>query len=294
MTRMQPLQWRIGDVETRVYDSGPSSGKTVLFVHGGDPRSLANGLDWSTVWRPGDLRARLVAYDKPGQGHSYAPTLADAAMCAPALSAHLEGVVEATGAAPVVLVGHSRGALPVADVALRRPDLVAGLVLVSSNTLAPPSALTPTDFYPTAYADPPQEPSDSYVRREPTMNSWSVEHIDAAFVAGRREAALANGWWGDRARRAGINHRVTDSLVELRIRVLDQLAAEGFAMPVLQVWGQQDVSAPVELGHRLFTMIAARTAHCASLVLNGAANYVYRERPDEFTAALRGLLDRIG
>lgn len=58
----------IAGVKTSVYDETPPSGgrSTMVMVHGGDPRSLSNALDWSTIWDPSRLDARLIAYDKPG------------------------------------------------------------------------------------------------------------------------------------------------------------------------------------------------------------------------------------
>ena len=142
-------RWDIGGVDTCVYDTGPAAGRpTIVMLHGGDPRSLSSALDWSTIWSPDALGARLVAYDKPGQGLSYSADLHDQAMGAAELCGHLEALLDRLGPGPIVLMGHSRGALPVAEAALRRPERVAGLVLVSSNTLAPPSPQTPADFYP--------------------------------------------------------------------------------------------------------------------------------------------------
>lgn len=281
-------RWDVAGVTTCVYDTGPSDGRpTIVMLHGGDPRSLASALDWSSVWSADALGARLVAYDKPGQGRSYPPDLPDDAMGAAGLCAHLDAVLDRVGPGPVVLMGHSRGALPVAEVALRRPERIAGLVLVSSNTLAPPSAETPADFYPGAYADPPPRPTAEFVRREPELNSYLTRHVDE-LVPGRLAAAAENGWWAGLDRRT----RVYDTIVrpgleDLRARVLADIERDGFGVPVLQVWGQNDVSAPVSLAHALFRTIAERTADCTSVVVNRAAHYVYREHPSRFLALLR-------
>jgi|SRR5690606_33710929 len=288
--------WEVGGLGTSVYDSGPEDGRPALvLVHGGDPRSLSNALDWSSVWRPATLGARLVAYDKPGQGLSYSPDMSGSSMSADGLCAHLEELVDRLAPAPVVVVGHSRGALPAIEVARRRPDRVIGLVLVASNTLAPPSARTPQDFYPRAYADPPEHPTVEYVRREPVMNSWSTEHIDRDFIAGRMRAALHNGWWFHLAqRRAVYEETVLPSLRHLRESVLRHVEQHGAPVPVLQLWGQEDVSAPVELAHALFARLAAGAHPCSSVVLNRSGHYVYRERPEEFSSAVAAFLASLG
>jgi pimeloyl-ACP methyl ester carboxylesterase len=286
--------WTIRDVNTCVYDTGPvPNSATIVMLHGGDPRSLSNALDWSTIWSPGDLRARLIAYDKPGQGLSYSPEMAGTAMGAFAICEHLDELLDGLGSSPIILMGHSRGALPVAAAALHHPDRVAGLVLVSSNTLAPPSPETPADFYPRAYAAPPPEPTPAFIRREPCMNSYLTEHVDG-LVPGRFEAATQNNWWSDRERRLRVYHTIVKPELDfLRTRVLAEIEERGFAMPVLQVWGQNDVSAPVSLAHALFATVSAQTRDCTSVVINRSAHYVYREQPRRFAALLRAFVSEL-
>lgn len=282
----------IEGIETSSYEEAPSSGgsSTIVMVHGGDPRSLSNALDWSTIWNPAALDARLVAYDKPGQGLSYSASMGDGSFGADFLSAHLESLVASLGG-PVVLMGHSRGALPIADVALRRPDLVSSLVLVSSNTLAPESDVTPKEFYVRAYAEPPEDPDPAYLRREPEMNSFSDRHIDEEFIAGRRRAALRNGWWRDRNRRQRAYEGVViPTLRAMRARVLDRIETTGFEMPVLQIWGQDDVSAPVDLAHGLFRRISDRSGTAISVVFNHAGHYVFREHPVRFSLLVKSFV----
>lgn len=285
----------IDGIATTTYAAAPPQGRpvTLIMVHGGDPRSLSNALDWSTIWEPEVVGAGLFAYDKPGQGRSYSSLMPPSAVGARHLSRHLERILE-SARGPLVLMGHSRGALLTADVALRRPDLIEALVLVSSNTLAPHSAATPKGFYPKAYEDPPQAPESWYIRREPEMNSYSSEHINDAFIAGRYHAALENGWWDDLGRRSRLYRDVAQpTLKRMQDRVLGQLDATGFAMPVLQIWGHQDVSAPVALGHALFERIAVHDGDATSIVINHSGHYVYREQANRFMAVLGAFIRTI-
>ncbi|MGB4135779.1 MAG: alpha/beta hydrolase, partial [Microbacterium sp.] len=242
---------------------------------------------------PQAMGGRLVAYDKPGQGRSYAPGMDARAVGLPGLVRHLEALVRDVGG-PVVLMGHSRGALPVTALALRRPELVAGLVLVSSNTLAPPSDVTPADFYVRAYADPPEHPDDEYVRRELTMNSFDAGHVDDGILDARRRAAVESGWWADRAHRMQVYPAVSASLQRGRDEVLGRLSADGLRMPVLLLWGHDDVSAPPQLGDRLRDLLMASTRDVTAVQVNRSGHYVYREHPGEFmalTRAFRNTLD---
>jgi pimeloyl-ACP methyl ester carboxylesterase len=104
------------------------AGATVLCIHG-SPGT------WDAcrgVLEDADLRARarLLAYDRPGFGASSRgraePSLARQAAAAAA-------VLEAEGAAPAVVVGHSVGGAIAARLAMDRPDLVGGLVLIAPS-----------------------------------------------------------------------------------------------------------------------------------------------------------------
>ncbi|MGF3056472.1 alpha/beta fold hydrolase [Microbacterium sp. YY-01] len=274
-------------VRTAVYDTGPrssrSSNATLVMVHGGDVRSLSDAADWSTIWHPDTIGARLIAYDKPGQGRSYQPGMSGSAVSLSALTAHLEELVAGVGH-PVTLMGHSRGALPVADVALRSPHLVNGVVLVSSNTLAPPSPLTPTDFYLRAYADPPHALTEEYVRRELVMNSYDASHVDNDILRARHDAAMESGWWNDREHRMLLYPSVADSLQRGRELVLEKLVSQGLKVPVLTFWGRNDVSAPHQLGESLMTLLTGSSKDVTAVQVNRSGHYVYREHPEVFMA----------
>lgn len=105
---------------------GREDGPLVLFVHGtpGDAEGWGHLLASERLSR----RARLMAVDRPGWGASggkLRPALADQA-------AALADVAEAFPSnRPVIVVGHSLGGPIVARLAVDRPELVGGVVLVS-------------------------------------------------------------------------------------------------------------------------------------------------------------------
>ncbi len=102
----------------------------VVLVHGA-------GMD-SSVWQ---LQTRFLAYhglavaavDLPGHGHSEGePPESIEAM------AHWLGrFVQAAGLAPAVLVGHSMGTFISLELAVHRPEMVAGLVLMGTAAAMP-------------------------------------------------------------------------------------------------------------------------------------------------------------
>ena len=109
----------IGEARLAYWDAG--TGTPLLFIHG-----VGNsGGIWAADLAPLAADCRLVVYDRRGYGAS-SPSPRD-------WSAHgrdAVALIETLRAAPALIVGYSGGSMIALDVALRRPDLVAGIVLL--------------------------------------------------------------------------------------------------------------------------------------------------------------------
>jgi pimeloyl-ACP methyl ester carboxylesterase len=115
--------------ELHVWEDG--AGPSVVCIH--ETAATAE------VWRPlADAlagRRRVIAFDRPGWGASPAPvpyertTVGEQANVA-------AGVIEARADAPAVVCGAGLGAVATLELLLRRPELVAGAVLVEPPLLA--------------------------------------------------------------------------------------------------------------------------------------------------------------
>ncbi|HEY4455153.1 MAG TPA: alpha/beta fold hydrolase [Pseudonocardiaceae bacterium] len=107
----------------RVRIDGPDDALPVVL----EPGLGASSVGWSGLHARLAESSRVISYDRAGLGASPpSPGHRDLT----ALTADLAEVIATAGAGPAVLVGHSLGATIARYLAHRRPDLVAGLVLV--------------------------------------------------------------------------------------------------------------------------------------------------------------------
>ncbi|MFZ4121675.1 MAG: alpha/beta fold hydrolase [Caulobacterales bacterium] len=114
---------RLPDARIHVMEAG--AGPMVLAIHG----ASANARElWGPLQPLLQDTFRFVAMDRPGYGHSSRPARAHQLATQARLAA---GVIEAAGAGPAIVVAHSLGGATALRLALDRPDLVAGLVLVA-------------------------------------------------------------------------------------------------------------------------------------------------------------------
>jgi pimeloyl-ACP methyl ester carboxylesterase len=108
-------------------EAGMNGGQRILLIHGASSnlREL-----WGPLAEEFAPLHRIIAYDRPGMGHSARPRRRAETLAAQAAVA--ARVLEAVaGEGPVLVVGHSLGAAVALRLALDRPDLVSGLVLVA-------------------------------------------------------------------------------------------------------------------------------------------------------------------
>ncbi|GAN00518.1 probable hydrolase [alpha proteobacterium U9-1i] len=131
-SRTWPAEGRMidaDDARLHVLETGDAANPRVLLIHG----ASANLRE---LWGPlaADLARdhRVIAYDRPGFGHSTRPRRGAQKI---ATQAHFAAkVLEQTGSGPAILVAHSMGSAVALRTALDRPDLVSGLVLVAPFT----------------------------------------------------------------------------------------------------------------------------------------------------------------
>jgi pimeloyl-ACP methyl ester carboxylesterase len=180
--------------------------------------------------------------------------------------AELIDPVLAGAADRVVLLGHSFGGRVAVELARRRPDRVAGLVLTGVPLLR-------RDDRPTSQTRP-----SMLHRLARTANRFGV-YSDAAMEARRRRHGSA-----DYQAATGVMREVLVTAVrESYDAALDDLASRG--TPVELVWGASDNDVPVRVAER----IAARIPQATLSVVPGG-HLLPLEHPAALTAALHRVL----
>ncbi len=130
-------------------DSAPDDGlrPPVLLLHG----ASSHHADLFSVLAPRlQARARIVAPDRPGHGHSErlgGPEMADPARQAEAVAELIDGL----GLKGCVVCAHSLAGALAVRLALTRPDLVAGLVLVGAVTHPWPGGRITWYYHPSSW-----------------------------------------------------------------------------------------------------------------------------------------------
>ncbi len=124
-----PAQGRMldaGGARLHVREAGEPDAPRVLLIHGASSnlREL-----WGPLADELSTKYRVIAYDRPGLGHSTRPRRGGASL---ALQARMAAqVLQQTGQGPALIVGHSLGAAVSLRLALDFPQLVKGLVLIA-------------------------------------------------------------------------------------------------------------------------------------------------------------------
>ena len=124
----------IDGITTRYYEDG--RGEPLVLFPGGNYASLYS-LDAFTLNFEGLAKHfHVFAIDKLGQGHSGNP-LHDRDWTVEALVEYTHKLLVALGISKAHLLGHSRGGLLIARLAMDYPGIAKSLVCVDTNTLAP-------------------------------------------------------------------------------------------------------------------------------------------------------------
>lgn len=256
----------------RIYtDSRGRSEVPLVLVHG----YCGSALDFAEVWRPLSRRRRVIRIEHRGHGRSArAPSYS-----IEKLVADLAVALERLDAPRVDLLGHSMGGMVVLRHALRRPERVRSLVLMSTS--AEPAPLDPVPVMPRGMRQRARARARRMVGRDPAAKL-------AAEVRGGR--AVRRRF----LRVARVGHRRVDP------RAVEQIGADfGRVTSVLDQLGQLRVPTTVLVGREDRRFLAASRRMHEALpdaelrVLDGAGHFPQFEAKAAWLEAIEGHLDAL-
>ncbi len=234
----------------------------VVFLHGAGFDHSAWALH--SRWFAHHGHAVLVP-DLPGHGRSAGPALTSIA----ALADWTIALLDAAGAEPAHLIGHSMGSLIALDAAGRHPERVAALSLIgtAATMTVGPDLLKAAESNDPAAID--------------MVSIWGLGY--AAELGGSR----APGLWMHGGAQATLKRCAPGVLfndLSACNAYQDALAAASrIKVPVTLVLGERDMMTPAKAGKAL----ASAMPQARTIVLPGAGHMMMAERPDDLLAALK-------
>jgi pimeloyl-ACP methyl ester carboxylesterase len=258
----------------RYVDLGEGNAPPVVFVHG----LGGNWQNWlENLPRVAQSR-RVLALDLPGFGESEMPA---SKISISGYAELVDAWLERLGVGHVAVVGNSMGGFIAAELAIRYPERVERLALVSAAGI-----------------------SITNLRRRPTMTIARAATVVGALTASRSRAIIAR----ERLRHAVISPVIRhptliapDLLYEVMqgsgkpgyIDALDALTSYDFRdrigeirAPALIVWGREDVLVPVRDADEFERQIPSSRR----LIMDDTGHAPMLERPEHFNRCLVGFL----
>lgn len=261
------------------------TGPAIVFVHG----LSGSWTNWLENLPHFAARHRVVAFDLPGFGHSEMPA---ETISIEGYGRTVAGLMDELGIDRAAIVGNSMGGFVGAEVALKFPDRVERLVLVSAAGLATKYIGLSTELLRrrsvvalaravNAYAGLPEARAKTLVCRPRLRRAllWLVAHhperlplpISVELIAGTGKPAAAD------ALDALLDYDYRDRLDDVRC-------------PTLIVWGEDDRTVPVESADEYERLIPG----ARRVVLLDTGHVPMVERPVRFNALLDEFLAEEG
>jgi pimeloyl-ACP methyl ester carboxylesterase len=262
------------------------SGPRVAFVHG----LFGQGRNWTTIAKGLADEHRITLVDLPNHGHSPWTETADYVDMAGLLADEFEAFGE-----PVTLVGHSMGGKVAMQLALRRPELLRGLVVVDVAPVEYPVRGGRTD-------DPDEEasPFAGYIAAMRAMDLTALESREDADAALRDAVGsdmvrgfLLQSLVRDRTADGGWRWRLNLELLERDLENLrgfpdppDGAVYEG---PVLWISGANSTYVLPGDRERMDELFPSTRL----VTIKNAGHWVHSEQPEVFLATVRRFLDAV-
>jgi pimeloyl-ACP methyl ester carboxylesterase len=251
----------------RVFYERRGQGPTVVMLHA----SLHDHHDFDPIVTALCTAYTTVAVDWPGHGQSDTPRpplRTDAFL----LADTLVEVVARLELAPAVFIGNSVGGFAAARLAIDRPDLVAGLVLVNAGGFTRPRATS------RAFCRLLGIPSLNRVLQPALVPRYMKPGNDHDLAVTQRARARARTAEGSRTA-AALWRSFTRPEHDLRAQ------AARIAAPTLLAWGTRDIVLPPKAGHETQQAIPGSHLHAFD-----TGHVVFASNPDGFLRVVEPFL----
>lgn len=277
----------VDGIRTRYFDRG--SGEAVVLVHGGNHGTGRGGYGaetWTEIFDGLAQHFHVYAFDKLGMGYTDNPKR-DEDYNIRATVQHAYRFMQTVGIRKVHLAGSSRGALPVARIAVDHPEMVKSLILFNSSTVAPGDPSAPVDFLEADRIRQESEaPTKESIRRE--LEDQPLRYHKVPVTDERVEKALKEAlmWYSmpkmkeARQKMQMLRSQFIERYPE-RVRQdpslamptaptpwwIEEVKKETHAMikagrlkaPTLIIWGMHDPEAPLIIGIHTLDLVAPVT-----------------------------------
>ena len=268
------------DYPVETLELNPAGDRLIVLLHGFG----ASTFSWRTVTEQLSKLGHVIAYDRPGFGSTLLVSRAGVTPDPYSLAGQVEllaAIVEREAKnRPVVLVGHSAGALVAAEFALRHPGVSSALVLES----------------PAIWRKPPVPGGLAKLLRNPRFERRAERLLESFDKAGMK--ILTNSFFdsakltqdiidGYRAPMNGNNWKrslwrfmTADQSNEVRQHLAD------FDLPVFVVTGDHDKIVKVEDTFKVTERIPGHSIY----LVPEAGHLAHEERPEDFIRVVRDFI----
>jgi pimeloyl-ACP methyl ester carboxylesterase len=284
---------------THYLESGSAGQPPLVLVHGANMQVGLGSDRWFPNLIPLGERFHVFAVDELGGGETDPPrNIADIGHLR-VRAEHVLAFVEALGVGPVHLLGQSQGAWIAAYIALRRPDLVAELILVDSASLALPAGGIGSGAVDRKYTDafvPGTAVRSSLEMTREGIRRWLSNMVyDASILPDAfldRCVELGTKWvpvWDEPWKNfwAGGGERNVEQYLIDGVNIIEHLP--GLAQHPLIIWGNNSVKG-LDNGVNLYKSMNGAEFY----VFDKANHYLWMDRWQDFNSLVTWFLSRKG
>ncbi len=249
---------------TRILAAG--TGYPTILVHGAG--FLASADSWLGVIRPLAEKLHVISIDALnfGKGDIFDQEFSFAYMVD-----HIREVIDALGFEKVNFVGHSMGGWLGTLIGYESPQRINKLVLVAAGGTQARPLTSMVDWKP---------PSEEDIKKNAGRGMSDEDHDRTvqAYIEKRGKADHVEGF-------GKVMKHMTNA--ETRVRYNTMRRLKWIPVPTLVIWGSEDKTNDVSMGHELEDGIP----NAKLIVYDGVGHGVPQEAPDKFTADVLGFLE---